>query len=349
MREGLTLATPTKTHDTLSAILCFSDKGTKRLQVMADETVLAAALRNGIKLRSECTLGTCGTCKAQCADGEYELETDDGLTVMERRRRYVLTCVMHLHSDCRLNFAYAYPEETENQQRSIAGRIELVEMVSESVCRLVIQLGVGKTFEFIPGQYANVTVPGTSETRSYSFANSRQPSDRAEFFVRLLEDGAMSNFLRQAARVGDVITLSGPFGSFYLDEVTAPILMVAGGTGLAPMLSMLDHLVNAGPSEHQVKLLFGVGRLQDLFGVERLERYRQQLPNFNYEIAVAEPHPAWHGNIGFVTSLLDARDVTEKVEVYVCGPPAMTEATASWLVHHGVRADDIRTEKFLPS
>ena len=316
---------------------------------MADETVLAAALRNGIKLRSECTLGTCGTCKAQCADGEYDLETDDGLTVMERRRRYVLTCVMHLHSNCRLNFAYAYPEKIENEERSINGRIELVEMVSESVCRLVIQLGAGKTFEFMPGQYANVTVPGTAETRSYSFANSRQPSDRAEFFVRLLEDGAMSNFLRQSARIGDAVTLTGPFGSFYLEEVTAAILMVAGGTGLAPMLSMLDHLINAGPTEHQVKLLFGVSKLQDLFGVDRLEPYGQQLPNFNYEIAVAEPHPAWHGNIGFVTSLLDARDVTEKVEVYVCGPPAMTEAAASWLAHHGVRAEDIHTEKFLPS
>lgn len=343
------MAIPVKTHDTFNATLCFSDEGTKQIQVMADETVLAAALRNGIKLRSECTLGTCGTCKAQCADGEYELETDDGLTVMERRRRYVLTCVMHLHSNCRLNFAYAYPEEAENQERSVVGRIELVEMVSESVCRLVIQLGVGKTFDFSPGQYANVTVPGTSETRSYSFANSSQPSDRTEFFVRLLEDGVMSNFLRKSAKVGDAVTLSGPFGSFYLDQVTTPILMVAGGTGLAPMFSMLDHLVNTGPSDHRVKLLFGVSRLQDLFGVERLERYREQLPNFNYEVAVAEPHPAWHGNIGFVTSLLAARDVTEKVEVYVCGPPAMTEATASWLVHHGVRADDIRTEKFLPS
>ena len=346
----MTLNTPIERNDAFEGSLYFSDGHVTQIQVMSNETVLSAAAGYGVMLRSECTLGTCGTCKAQCSDGLFELETDDGLTVMERRRGYVLTCVMHLHSDCRLNFGYPYSEQAAVKEHYAHGQIQLIEMVSESVCRLVVSLPSDEAFEFFPGQYVNVSVPGTIEARSYSFANSPLCKDSAEFFIRLLEEGAMSNYLRQSAKKGDTVSLLGPFGSFYLKDMTCPIVMVAGGTGLAPMLSMLDHLVNEGHTEHQVKLLIGVNRMEDIFCMERLQGYTRSLKSFRYYVAVAEPHPAWEGHTGFVTSMLDEEDIkVGNVDIYVCGPPAMTEATASWLAAHDVSDERIHTEKFSPS
>lgn len=223
-------------------------------------------------------------------------------------------------------------------------------MVSQSVCRLSIALDDGEELNFLPGQYVHISIPGTYQKRSYSVANSPSSKGILEFFIRLLDGGLMSEFLRCTAKKGDAVILSKPFGSFLLEETRGPILMVAGGTGLAPLLSMLDHLKSAGFLEHRVKLLFGVSRFDDLFCVERLRDYARRFQNFNYEIAVAERHPEWHGRVGPVTSLLDEKDIIEPtVNIYVCGPSAMTEATTSWLADHEVSDHRIHTEKFVPT
>jgi len=150
------------------------------------------------------------------------------------------------------------------------------------------------------------------------------------------------------ARVRD--EMSSSQREFYLREPRRAILMVAGGTGLAPMLSMLGQLAASGGAAPPIHLLYGVNRRSEVFGIERLEEYRRALEDFRYEVAVAFPDSDWTGSRGFVTDLL-REDLLPPagLDAYVCGPPPMIEAASSWLAGHGLPPEDIHCEKFSPS
>ena len=327
----------------------FSDGKEDEIGVLPGETVLEAAIRVGVPLRSECQLGTCGTCKGKCLDGEFDLETDDGLTIMERQHGLVLTCVMRPATDCVIQFTYPCLSKQAIRHPLIRGTIMRLEMVCSTVCRLVIDLG-SASWSFLPGQYINIEIPGAGITRSYSMTNAPSEMRFAEFFVRLLPTGGMSDYLRSSAKLGDEVCVSGPFGSFFLRETPSPILMVAGGTGLAPMLSMLQHLVDIGETHRPVVLLFGANSEADLFGLDRLMAMQSQFDSLMQESIVVHPTADWTGEVGHVTTLLRPEYINVgDVHVYLCGPPAMIESAEGWLLRHDVSDERIFAEKFLPS
>jgi NAD(P)H-flavin reductase len=333
-----------------TAQLMFLDR-TLSIEVDSGETILEAARRQGVFLLSDCTLGVCGTCKALRTEGQSEMDIDpQALTILEARRGYVLTCQSHPRSDLSLQFSYESARTRRSEQRTVQATLVECTFVAESVVRLRLRTTGGEALEFRPGQYVNVTVPGTSERRSFSFANVPGTGSDLEFFVRILADGVMSNYLRDRARPGDCLEIAGPFGEFYLREPRRPILMVAGGTGLAPMLSMLGHLADSGGDSPPIHLLYGANRRSELFGIERLEEYRRALGHFRYEVAVAFPEADWTGSRGFVTDLL-REDLLPPagLDAYLCGPPPMIEAATWWLARCGLSAEDIHSEKFSPS
>jgi len=332
------------------ALLTFLD-GTLTIAVDSDETILEAARRQGIFLLSDCTLGVCGTCKALRTEGQSEMEIDQQtLTILEARRGYVLTCQSYPRSDLALQFSYESARIRRSEQRVVEAILVERAFVAESVVRLRLRTTGAEVFDFRPGQYLNITVPGTSERRSFSFANVPGTGGDPEFFVRILPDGAMSNYLRDRARPGDCLEVAGPFGEFYLREPRRPILMVAGGTGLAPMLSMLGHLAMPGGSSPPIHLLYGVNRRSEIFGIERLEEHRRALGKFGYEVAVAFPEFDWSGARGFVTDLLrESLLPPAGLDAYLCGPPPMIEAAVGWLAHRGVPLQDIHSERFSAS
>jgi NAD(P)H-flavin reductase len=204
------------------------------------------------------------------------------------------------------------------------------------------------TFPFYAGQYANLTVPGTTQRRAYSMANPPEPSAPLEFLVRLLDGGAMSDFLRAGPAPGTVIELKGPHGTFYLRESTAPLLMVAGGTGLAPILSMLEQLARRG-TQRRITLCFGVTRRGDLFGLDRLARLADALPGLERRVAMVEPDETWSGVRGAATDLLQPADAAAAPDAYLCGPPAMVAAGRSWLAAQGLAPDRVFAEEFVPT
>ena len=337
-----------------NVVLGFADDKTFTVTVGENENLADAAKRQGHNLEIGCEFGVCGTCKAHCVEGEYEMEDFDpsALTIFDQKRNYVLVCVMHPKSDCRVNFTYDSSKAgAEDLTKDLACTVSSIDMVSDTVARVALTLPEGESFDFDPGQYVNLTIPGAEHFRSYSFANPPFEKDEIVFYIRLLPQGLMSDYLRGDAKVGDVMSVAGPHGQFYLREVRRPIMMIGGGTGLAPMLSMLDQMIEQGTTDQPITLLYGANNYEELFAIDKLEAYKTQFKQFSYDIALVNEHAEWSGTVGFVTHLLNDGQLNGgDLDVYLCGPPPMIDSSTEWLVKHGVDEDQsIHAEKFTAS
>ena len=327
----------------------------RSVQISADETdtIYMASLRNKIRLMTDCLEGACATCKAVCVEGEYDLDeySDEALSADEFAQREVLTCQMHARSDCVIEFSYEAGIALRSEPQSWDCRVAAVEKISSTVVRLDIVAEESEEAPpaFLPGQYVHLGVPGTPERRSYSFANPPHVTDGYSFYIKILDQGAMSSYVGERAGAGDAITMTGPFGRFYLRGPDRPILMVVGGTGLAPMLSMMDHMIEVGTTSQPIHLLCGANRADELFCLDQLAAYKDKGLNLTTEFAVVEGADGWEGTIGHVTQLLRNELISARPDVYLCGPPPMIEAGQSWLADRNVHDKLIHVEKFLPS
>jgi benzoate/toluate 1,2-dioxygenase reductase subunit len=218
-----------------------------------------------------------------------------------------------------------------------------VDRLSETTIRL--RVTVAEPIGFLPGQYVNIAVPGTGETRAYSFASHPDATDCA-FLIRHIPGGLMSGWLADRAQPGDRLGFTGAFGAFYLRPVERPLLMLAGGTGLAPILSMLEALAETGCAQ-PIRLIYAVTRDADLVEIDRIEALAARLPTLDWFSVVADPASA-HPRKGYATHHLSAQDV-EGADVYLCGPPPMVEAVRGWFRDHGVKPAQFHFEKFNPA
>jgi NAD(P)H-flavin reductase/ferredoxin len=327
----------------------------RSVQISADEndTIYMASLRNKIRLMTDCLEGACATCKAVCIEGTYDLDefSDEALSAEEFGAREVLTCQMHARSDCVIEFPYEAGIALRSEPQSWDCHVTVVEKISSTVVRLDIKLEDSEQGPpaFLPGQYVHLSVPGTEEKRSYSFADPPHVTDGYSFYIKVLDQGVMSAYVGDRSKTGDAITMTGPFGRFYLRGPDRPILMIAGGTGLAPMLSMMDHMIEVGATGQPIHLLCGANQVDELFCLDELTAYKNQGLNLTTEFAVVEGADGWEGTVGHVTQLLRDELISTAADVYLCGPPPMIEAGQSWLADHNVDDKLIHVEKFLPS
>jgi benzoate/toluate 1,2-dioxygenase reductase subunit len=201
---------------------------------------------------------------------------------------------------------------------------------------------------FLPGQYVNVTAPNEAVTRPYSF-NSAPGADVATFLIRNVPGGKMSAYLAARAKTGDRLALNGPFGSFYLRTPRRPILFLAGGTGVGPILSMLEYLAARGANDQAVRLVYGVRDDADLVEVDRIEAFRARIPNFTYD-TTCSGRGSRHPLIGHVTDHFSAGVLNNgDVDVYLCGPPEMVESGRRHVVKLGLSPANVHFEKFAPA
>ncbi|OHC11804.1 MAG: NADH oxidase, partial [Pseudomonadales bacterium GWC1_66_9] len=238
--------------------LNFEDGVTRFIEVDGGETVADAAYRQGINIPLDCRDGACGACKCLAEAGRYDLGDnyiEDALSEAEKAEGLVLTCQMRLESDCVLRIP-ASSEVCKTAQASYEALISDVRALSPSVISLSIKGASLARLSFLPGQYVNLKVPGSDQSRAYSFSSLPQDGE-VSFLIRNVPGGLMSGYLSRQARAGDAMTLTGPLGSFYLREIRRPLLMLAGGTGLAPFTAMLEKIAESG-SEHPVHLIYGV-------------------------------------------------------------------------------------------
>ncbi|MFT4247362.1 MAG: benzoate 1,2-dioxygenase electron transfer component BenC [Pseudomonas sp.] len=324
--------------------LNFEDGVTRFVDCNEGEKVLDAAFRHRINLPMDCADGVCGTCKCRAESGAYDLGEDyldDALSADERRAGLVLTCQMVPSSDCTI----AVPVTSVACKTGVGtSKAALVEVVPHADAALELKLeAAGEAFDFLPGQYVNIGVPGSGQCRAYSFS-SAPGSHALSFLIRRVPGGLMSRYL-DTATPGQLLELTGPLGSFYLRPVARPVLMLAGGTGLAPFLSMLEHLAIAG-SEHPVRLMYGVTRAADLVLVERLHDFARRLPFFEFDTCVVDPQ-SHHPRIGYVTDHLPPEALHGgAVDVYLCGPPPMVDTVRAHLDTLGIAPAGFYYEKF---
>lgn len=326
--------------------LNFEDGVTRFIECKDGEKVLDAAFRNKINLPMDCSDGVCGTCKCRAESGSYDLGDDfidDALTADEAESGLVLTCQMKPASDC----VIAVPTTSvvcKTGQQTFAATVASIVPYNDAA--IVLELDVdAQAPAFLPGQYVNIGVPGSGQHRSYSFSTA--PGERRiGFLIKKIPGGVMSSWLERA-ETGKKLELTGPLGSFYLREVKRPLLFLAGGTGLAPFLSMLEVLARAG-SEQKIHLIYGVTRDLDLVLVDEVEAYAARLPNFSFTTVVAEEASS-HPQKGWVTQHMPAALHGGDVDVYLCGPPPMVDAVRRHFDDNGVKPNSFHYEKFTPN
>jgi benzoate/toluate 1,2-dioxygenase reductase subunit len=213
--------------------LSFEDGVTRFVTCREDQTVADASYRQRINIPLDCRDGACGTCKAFCESGRYDggAYIDDALSPDEADRGFVLPCSMKPRSDLVLQVA-STSEVAKTRATTYAGTLVGLERLSRTTVEISVDVPNRGELAFLPGQYVNIAVPGTDVSRSYSFSNAPH-EERLTFLVKLTPGGAMSTYLEERAAVGDAISLTGPHGSFFLRDTDRPVLLLAGGTGLA--------------------------------------------------------------------------------------------------------------------
>ena len=325
--------------------LSFEDGVTRFITCAPDQTVADASYRQRINIPLDCRDGACGTCKAFCESGEYDGGTylDDALTEDEAERGYVLPCSMKPKSDLVLRIA-STSAVAKTQAATYPATLTALDRLSPTTVAVTLATPDRDKLAFLPGQYVNVAVPGTDQTRSYSFSNA--PDEKhLTFLVKLTPGGVMSDYLTERAKPGDELTFTGPHGSFFLRETERPVLLLAGGTGLAPILSILRTMRATG-STRPAHLFYGVSTDDDLVETETLRDLATQVGSFTWDYCVADPDSK-APNKGYVTKLIRDEHLHQgDVAVYLCGPPPMVEGVRKHFADDDFEPTAFYYEKF---
>ncbi len=329
-----------------SIALNFEDGVTRFIECRPDETIADASYRVGINIPLDCRDGVCGTCKCRVESGEYDRGSylEDALSEEEAAMGSALACQTRPKTDLVVAIA-ASSDACKTRGQTHRARLHSVDRLSETTIGFSLDRVGAVTF--LPGQYANILVPGTDQRRYYSFS-SPPGAGLLSFLVRNIPPGVMSTYLREKAVPGTPVEFIGPAGSFYLREIKRPLLLLAGGTGLAPFLSMLGKIAETG-SAYPIHLGYGVTNDVDLVGVERLEEFATKIPDFTFFTCVGAGDSA-HPRKGYVTAHVEANHLNGgDLDVYLCGPPPMVDAVRAWLGEQSVTPANFYCEKFAPS
>ena len=330
----------------------FADGVSRSFAVPAETSILDAAIEAEIPLLYQCRSGGCSSCIAQLAEGEARTRpgASSSLLASEYAAGQRLLCLCQAQSDCTFEVAYG-SEVGSCVAREVHAFIDSIERIAVNVVRLTLELADGDWLEFRPGQFVQIEVPGFGVLRSYSPSSTLADLPRLQLLVRLLPGGAMSSYLEEKAQIEDVLTLRGPYGAFFLHEEhkRAPHIFVAGGTGLAPILSMIDTLRQSGGKKPPMLLSFGCATPEVLFGLDDIELRQQWLPSLEARICVdREPTAGLHHGSP-VSALREGDVVSPDTVAYLCGPQPMINAATARLIELGVAAENIFSEQFVAS
>ncbi|PSL12884.1 benzoate/toluate 1,2-dioxygenase reductase subunit [Marinobacterium halophilum] len=331
--------------------LNFEDGVTRFITTLPMESVADAAYRSGLNIPLDCRDGACGTCKCHCESGSYEMDgyIEDALSDQEAEQQFVLTCRMIPEADCVVTVPASSEVCVRSQQADVHAKLTDINRLSESTLSFTVSGDQVRAMHFLPGQYVNVQVPGTDQSRAYSFSSMvNQDDESVSFLIRVVPEGLMSTYMAENANVGDNITLRGPFGSFYLRDIKRPVLMLAGGTGLAPFLAMLEKIQQDG-SEYPIHLIYGVTNDTDLVEMGKLDAFASAIDNFTFSACVASEDSSWPQK-GYVTNHMGPGHLHDgDVDIYLCGPPPMVEAVNSFMQEKGIQPASFHYEKFAAS
>jgi ferredoxin-NADP reductase/ferredoxin len=316
------------------------------------QDVLTAAAAATITLPSQCRQGSCGACHATVSAGDYDLGVHSPDALPAGEPGATLLCRTVPRGDIRVSLPYDstkvlfQPVSVRNTQ------ITALETIAQNTVRVELAIDpndpLGCAAEFEPGQFAELEIPGTGVRRPFSISNTSNWDGRLEFLIRLQPQGKFSAWLRDSAKPGDALTVHGPQGGFGLIAGSLrPRWFVAGGTGLAPVLSIVRRMAEYQEMD-DARVFFGVSHEEELFMVEELRSLQAQLPQLKVELCVWRPRDDWSGFSGTpvdaLTAALAQADVAP--DIYVCGPPALVTGARNAAAAAHIPADQFVSERF---
>jgi propane monooxygenase reductase component len=325
------------------------------IEVGEDQTILRAAFDQGIMLPHGCKEGQCTSCKSFVLDGD-DIELDKystfALPDFEKDEGFTLLCRAHPYEDVTIELLH-YDEETIRRGLPIIeadAEVVANDEVTHDMRRLVLRLDDPAGFKYFPGQYVDISVPGTDAVRSFSMANTTCREDgQLEFVIKIYPDGLFSHFLESQLAIGDRLHITGPYGVFTLREGhEEDLVFVGGGAGMAPILALLRSMAERGITR-KATYYYGARRRRDLCFEDELRGLEQTLANFRYVPALSEPDDSddWDGEVGLITDVVKKHEAgLENAHAYICGPPPMVEAAMPLLAQLGVPDKHVYFDKF---
>lgn len=322
-----------------------------------DQNLIEAAEAAQITLPAQCRQGSCGACHASVTAGTYTLGAHNpaALPAGSKNHGSTLMCRTTAQGNLSLSLPYDYSRILFQAIPRRNAHITAITPVAENTVRLELQLEAsdehGSAAQFEAGQFMELEIPGSTDKRAYSLANTSNWDGRLEFLIRLQPNGKFSNFLSQQAQPGSLLRVHGPQGAFGIHEGSLrPRWFVAGGTGLAPMLAMLRRMAE-NQDMQEGRLFFGVNRENELCMQEELERLQSELLQLKVDLCVWKPQGHWNGLTGTPVDALRTALADTKIQpdIYLCGPPALLDAAEKVAAEFGVPEDQIFSERFLPA
>lgn len=316
------------------------------------KVILNSALSAGLGFPHNCRVGSCTQCKCKLKSGKVRELTDSSyvLSAEDLKAGMILACQSIPETDLEIEV-----ELTSGGDRLVETRGTIVSQKQLTHDIVELRVALDDPMPFKAGQYAEIRLEEFSLSRNYSFAMAPKGQEANElvFHVRKVPGGKFTEWLFAEGRQETRLSVSGPFGDFYLrpaeGEKPAPIVCVAGGSGMAPILSVLDQASWAGETR-DVVYLFGARTQRDLYADSDIGRIQQGWRgslSFQQVLSEEPEHSDWTGPRGFVTDELDKLQLDwPQVQAYLCGPPAMIDAAIARFSKLGVKSENIRYDKF---
>ena len=318
----------------------------RTLAVSPGANLLNVLREHNVPISYSCTAGRCGTCRCKVTRGHL-LESGSQTQINRvNEGQFALACMSVLTENCEIEV----PEPDEvviHPARVLKATVVAIEDMTHDIKRIVLR--PAKPLSFSPGQYAQVQFT-PNHIRPYSMA-SLASDEELEFHVRLVPGGRVSSYISADLAVGHSVRVSGPLGTAYLREKhTGPMLCVAGGTGLAPILSIVRGAVRAGMA-NPIHLYFGVRSPLDVYGEHWLEQLAREHPGLSVHVIPASDATGRFMRTGLVTDVIasDWGDSLKDFRAYLCGSPPMVEATSLLLNQRGIPPEHIYADAFYSS
>ncbi len=321
--------------------------------VSGGQSLLDAALAAGLRVPHGCRGGNCGACRARLVSGEvhYPRGVPLGLADAERAAGFILLCQAQAAGDLCLQVSEQRSPEQAMVKR-LPCRIERILPLAPEVVAVTLKLPAAEPLNFEPGQYIDLLLP-QGQRRSFSIASDPGDGTRLELHVRCVAGGACAELLLRPDAPGTLLHLEGPFGEFRYQPpqedtpgVRRPLLLVAGGTGLAPLRAILRRAL-AADADRPAFLYWGARGPDDLYAHADLQDLARRVPKLRYVPVLSDAPPGWRGRRGWVheAALADLAQLAP-FDVYVCGPPPMMAAVRRDYPRHGVDARRLFIESF---
>jgi p-cymene monooxygenase electron transfer component len=318
-------------------------------------SILEAGLAQGLAMPHSCTVGTCGTCKCKLLKGKIREMTNFAyvLSSEDLQNNYILTCQAAAKSDVEIQIEDFEPKRLTPPE-DFEARITATRDITHDIKEVTLKLD--RPMHFDAGQYIQLTTESIFGARSYSFAMAPESrgNETISLFIRKVPEGEFTGALFAGALDNVTLKAHGPSGNFWLREGRGPMLCISGGSGLAPIISMLEQAIKNPPGRTCI-VLFGARTQADLYGIERLKEIEQKWDGaFNFVPVLSdEPEDSgWQGARGFVNTAIGAsagHAIGDETDIYMCGPPPMIDAATETLIELGANNHRIHFDKFLDS